>query len=32
VRIPLHLWFHLSMDVLFVLNGLVFYVLIFVSG
>ena len=32
VRIPLHLWFHLSLDVLFVLNGLVFYVLIFVSG
>jgi len=32
VRIPLHLWFHLTMDVLFVLNGLVFYVLIFASG
>ena len=32
VRIPLHLWFHLSLDVLFVLNGLVFYVLIFSTG
>ncbi|HEY4225689.1 MAG TPA: cytochrome b/b6 domain-containing protein [Pseudolysinimonas sp.] len=32
VRIPLHLLFHLSLDVLFVLNGIVFYVLIFVSG
>jgi thiosulfate reductase cytochrome b subunit len=32
VRIPLHLWFHLTMDVLFVLNGIVFFVLIFVTG
>lgn len=32
VRIPLHLWFHLSLDVLFVLNGLLFYVLIFSTG
>jgi thiosulfate reductase cytochrome b subunit len=32
VRIPLHLWFHLSLDVLFVLNGLLFYVLIFCTG
>jgi thiosulfate reductase cytochrome b subunit len=32
VRIPLHLWFHLSLDVLFVLNGIVFYVLIFCTG
>lgn len=32
VRIALHLWFHLTLDVLFVLNGLVFYVLIFCTG
>ena len=32
VRIPLHLWFHLSMDSLWILNGVVFFVLIFVSG
>jgi thiosulfate reductase cytochrome b subunit len=32
VRIPLHLWFHLSLDALWILNGVVFIVLIFVSG
>jgi thiosulfate reductase cytochrome b subunit len=32
VRIPLHLWFHLSLDALWILNGVVFVVLIFVSG
>ncbi|MFC5500773.1 cytochrome b/b6 domain-containing protein [Lysinimonas soli] len=32
VRIPLHLWFHLTVDSLWVLNGIVFYVLIFVTG
>lgn len=32
VRISLELWLHLCFDLLFVLNGVVFYVLIFVSG
>ncbi|HEX4402798.1 MAG TPA: hypothetical protein VHZ98_15870 [Galbitalea sp.] len=32
VRIGLSLWFHLSVDVLWVLNGIVFYVLLFVTG
>jgi thiosulfate reductase cytochrome b subunit len=32
VRISLHLWLHLSFDILFVLNGIVFYVLIFSTG
>jgi thiosulfate reductase cytochrome b subunit len=32
VRIGLHVWLHLSLDALWVLNGLVFYVLIFVTG
>ncbi|WP_396157177.1 cytochrome b/b6 domain-containing protein [Arthrobacter sp.] len=31
-RISLDLWFHLSLDVLWVLNGLIFYVLIFATG
>ena len=31
-RISLDLWFHLSLDVLWVLNGLVFYVLLFATG
>jgi thiosulfate reductase cytochrome b subunit len=31
-RISLQLWLHLSMDTLFVLNGIVFYVLIFSTG
>jgi thiosulfate reductase cytochrome b subunit len=30
--ISLHLWFHLSLDALWVLNGIVFYVLIFATG
>ncbi|MHB1172415.1 MAG: cytochrome b/b6 domain-containing protein [Lacisediminihabitans sp.] len=32
VRIALHLWFHLSVDALWVLNGVIFYVLIFATG
>ncbi len=32
VRIPLHLWFHLNVDTLWILNGLLFYVLIFSTG
>ena len=32
LRIPLHLWFHLTVDSLWVLNGIAFYVLIFTSG
>ncbi|WP_105034157.1 cytochrome b/b6 domain-containing protein [Cryobacterium aureum] len=31
-KISLTLWFHLSLDALWVLNGLVFYVLIFATG
>jgi thiosulfate reductase cytochrome b subunit len=31
-RIPLTLWLHLALDVLWIANGLVFIVLIFVSG
>ncbi|MBD7994793.1 cytochrome b/b6 domain-containing protein [Arthrobacter sp. Sa2CUA1] len=31
-KISLDLWFHLSLDVLWVLNGLIFYVLIFATG
>jgi thiosulfate reductase cytochrome b subunit len=32
VRIGLNLWLHLSVDILWVLNGVVFYVLIFCTG
>jgi thiosulfate reductase cytochrome b subunit len=32
VRIGLHVWLHLSMDILWVLNGLIFYVLLFSTG
>jgi thiosulfate reductase cytochrome b subunit len=32
VRISLNLWLHLSIDTLWVLNGIVFYVLIFCTG
>lgn len=32
VRIGLHLWLHLSLDALWVLNGIIFYVLVFVTG
>ncbi|CAN5342645.1 hypothetical protein BH11ACT4_BH11ACT4_15720 [soil metagenome] len=32
VRIGLHLWLHLSLDTLWVLNGVVFYVLVFATG
>jgi thiosulfate reductase cytochrome b subunit len=32
VRISLHLWFHLSVDALWVLSGVIFYVLIFATG
>jgi thiosulfate reductase cytochrome b subunit len=32
VRISLNLWLHLSFDTLWVLNGIVFYVLIFCTG
>jgi thiosulfate reductase cytochrome b subunit len=32
VRIGLNLWFHLTVDALWILNGIVFYVLIFVTG
>jgi thiosulfate reductase cytochrome b subunit len=31
-RISLNLWFHFTLDALWVLNGIVFYVLIFVTG
>lgn len=31
-KISLNLWFHLSMDALWVLNGVIFMVLLFVSG
>ena len=31
-KISLELWFHLSLDALWVLNGLVFYVLLFITG
>ncbi|TFC80563.1 hypothetical protein E3O45_02135 [Cryobacterium sp. TMS1-20-1] len=31
-KISLDLWFHLSLDVLWVLNGLVFYLLLFATG
>ncbi|MCG2621280.1 cytochrome b/b6 domain-containing protein [Arthrobacter sp. I2-34] len=31
-KISLHLWFHLSLDALWVLNGAVFYVLLFATG
>ncbi|MGM0930510.1 MAG: cytochrome b/b6 domain-containing protein [Actinomycetota bacterium] len=31
-KISLDLWFHLSLDALWVLNGIVFYVLLFVTG
>lgn len=31
-RISIHQWFHISVDSLWVLNGIVFYVLIFVTG
>ena len=31
-KISLDLWFHLSLDVLWVLNGLIFYVLLFATG
>jgi thiosulfate reductase cytochrome b subunit len=32
VRIGLQVWFHLLLDVLLILNGLVFYVLLFATG
>jgi thiosulfate reductase cytochrome b subunit len=32
VRIGLNLWFHLCVDVLWVLNGIIFYILIFATG
>jgi len=32
VRIGLHLWLHLSLDTLWVLNGIIFFVLIFATG
>jgi thiosulfate reductase cytochrome b subunit len=32
VRIGLHLWLHLGLDVLWVANGALFYVLLFVTG
>lgn len=31
-RISMNLWFHLTLDIIWVLNGLVFYILLFVSG
>lgn len=31
-KISLNLWFHLSLDALWVLNGIVFFVLLFVTG
>jgi thiosulfate reductase cytochrome b subunit len=32
VRIGIHVWLHLSVDALWVLNGILFYVLIFATG
>jgi thiosulfate reductase cytochrome b subunit len=32
VRLPLRVWFHLTLDTLWILNGIVFIVLLFVSG
>jgi thiosulfate reductase cytochrome b subunit len=32
VRIGLSLWFHLSIDILWILNGVLFYVLLFATG
>jgi thiosulfate reductase cytochrome b subunit len=32
IRISLSVWFHLSIDILWILNGALFYVLIFVTG
>jgi thiosulfate reductase cytochrome b subunit len=32
VRISLSVWFHLTLDILWILNGALFYVLIFVTG
>lgn len=32
VRIGLSLWFHLSVDILWILNGVLFYVLLFATG
>ena len=32
VRIGLHLWLHLSLDTLWILNGVIFFVLIFATG
>ena len=32
VRISVNLWFHLSIDILWILNGIIFYVLIFCTG
>ncbi|MDQ1563673.1 MAG: hypothetical protein QOI14_624 [Actinomycetota bacterium] len=32
IRIGIYLWFHLSIDALWILNGAIFYVLIFVTG
>jgi thiosulfate reductase cytochrome b subunit len=32
IRIGLSVWFHLSMDILWILNGALFYVLIFATG
>jgi thiosulfate reductase cytochrome b subunit len=31
-RISMNLWFHLTLDIIWVVNGLVFYILLFVSG
>ena len=32
IRISLSIWFHLTVDILWILNGALFYVLIFVTG
>jgi thiosulfate reductase cytochrome b subunit len=32
IRISLSVWFHLTVDILWILNGIVFYVLLFVTG
>ena len=32
IRISLSVWFHLTLDILWILNGALFYVLIFVTG
>jgi thiosulfate reductase cytochrome b subunit len=32
IRISLSVWFHLTVDILWVVNGVVFYVLLFVTG